>query len=666
MVERLLSISPRNESSRMDALGLFALEPKFARPSSSRLWVITAAAILAACVLPWLPRLGHPSLFADDIQRIGHAREFPFRALIAVPFNEHVAPLFQLVTWAAWKAAFGRLTSAPMTFTIAAYIPFVFTLVLLYRVLKRELDSTPAALFGLVLFSTSSVYDEAVMWYSGSSFMWALAAALAAYLCAIRACGKCGRNLGLTAAAVASMLAPAFSGVGILAGPFAAIRIATGSEALGSTSLRTRLLRSFAPLAGLAAYLAFYAAFRRFSPSAIQTKTHMDFVYGLWFVVRGPVDLLFPSLLGLIRAPTTPYSIAALVSTLFSLGCFALAIRFPRLRALVLGGLWLISAGYLLTFSARSEYEREWAIQAVRRYHLFPMLGFALILSATAARLGSKLRFDRRLALPLVLAAAVWMLVVGGGNFRKATRFYRFEFQLDTLTAIDRLDQVRLKCGYTYQQVFEAFEPIRTRWSPYPVGGSVFVLLSRTMPSTGSTDVHVRERLLERLDSADVEFVCSGIDVSRNLVVENGKLTGKSFTVGKLVRAVGVSLDPQDPHRFISKGFVSFLEFDLGADAGHARYLQLPIANEPGRWEIWWTSDKQDWSIARSVNVERGKAALDRGGTLASQSTFSVLPLESVPHWAPSLSKGPERQVHLRVIARTGRLHLGDEARVYR
>src|SRR5207248_557478 len=97
------------------------------------------------------------------------------------PFNEHLAPLFQSVSWLTWQFTGARLARAPLAFTLASYLPFGLTLGLLAWVLRRETRSTAAALAGLAVFAVSWLAVETVYWYSASSFMWSLLATLAAW-----------------------------------------------------------------------------------------------------------------------------------------------------------------------------------------------------------------------------------------------------------------------------------------------------------------------------------------------------------------------------------------------------------------------------------------------------------------------------------------------------
>src|SRR4051812_48240093 len=101
---------------------------------------------LALCAVPYLSRLRWPSLYADDVDRIAQLQTGTLRGFLLAPFNEHLAPLFQTVSWLTWQLSGARLARAPIAFTLASSLPFLLTLALLGWVLRRETRSTAAAL----------------------------------------------------------------------------------------------------------------------------------------------------------------------------------------------------------------------------------------------------------------------------------------------------------------------------------------------------------------------------------------------------------------------------------------------------------------------------------------------------------------------------------------
>src|SRR5947209_1948665 len=105
-----------------------------------------AVAFIVVCLAPHLDRLTHPSLYADDVVRVAQLQANPLGALLFRPFNEHVAPCFEAVSWLTWALAGRRLTAAPRAFTLAAFVPFGLASALLGRLVRREVGSTTAAL----------------------------------------------------------------------------------------------------------------------------------------------------------------------------------------------------------------------------------------------------------------------------------------------------------------------------------------------------------------------------------------------------------------------------------------------------------------------------------------------------------------------------------------
>src|SRR5262245_45579404 len=68
--------------------------------------LLVVLALLAT--LPYASRLAHPSLYADDVVRVACQRTMPLSQRLSLPFNEHLAPMFELVTSVTWLIADGR------------------------------------------------------------------------------------------------------------------------------------------------------------------------------------------------------------------------------------------------------------------------------------------------------------------------------------------------------------------------------------------------------------------------------------------------------------------------------------------------------------------------------------------------------------------------------
>ena len=425
---------------------------------------LSLAAPVAACLIlgasPHLARLKTPSLYADDVDRVAQLRTGTLGGILFAPFNEHVAPLFQVVSWTTWRLAGGRLAQAPLAFTLASFLPFVLTLAVLWRVLKRETRSDAAALVGLAVFSVSWLSIETVWWYSASSFMWSLLGTLTAWSAIDAGGGRSRRWLAL----LASTAAPSFSMIGILAGPVAAVKAVSAG---GRRAWRDAL----AALAGSLLFLAVYGL--------VYERGGVESSAGVWpgliAVSRAPAAALVPAVVGLRTLPTSGANglFLSLVSAAAALGLFVWAWKTPGERPTILSGLALIVGGYTLAFCARAGAPNL-QIMEVQRYHLFPMLGFVLVLTP-----GLRFAFgaSRRPVPQCWLAVLLVALLVAAhrSELRGRARFLRFPDQAATLATLDRLDDVCAREGVSRAQAIAALGPWPADWAP--PGRSVGVLL---------------------------------------------------------------------------------------------------------------------------------------------------------------------------------------------
>lgn len=249
---------------------------------------LVMVAFAAICLGPHLHRLGHPSLFTDDVYRIGDLQTKPLKALLFRPFEEHMAPLFEVVSWVTWHSAGQRLVHAPLAFTLMSYVPFVLSLWMLGLLVHRELGSLGTALVAVAAYCLSSLHAEVVYWYSASSFSWALLFTLVTLLClAPKARQKGQWNLGWSALAAA--LAPAFSAIGLLAGPLGAIRVAASSDGTARRGVRTAALT---PVLGTLLYLAVCSVFRYHDVLASSLEKKIDLGSGLAYALCAPTNVL--------------------------------------------------------------------------------------------------------------------------------------------------------------------------------------------------------------------------------------------------------------------------------------------------------------------------------------------------------------------------------------
>jgi hypothetical protein len=305
--------------------------------------VLLILAFLVIFLVPHLSRIRHASIYFDDISRIADLQTRPLSALWFRPFNEHMAPFFETVSWAVWQVAGRKLTHAPLAFTLASYVPFVLCLGLLAWWVRHETSSRTTALASTALFGLSPLYAEAVFFYSASSFTWALFWTMIVLLCAGSAEGVRGwaRHLGLF---IGSLLAPACSAIGLLAGPLGTIQLAAGHR-----DRQCGWFTVIIPTTGMLLYLAICSEFNyeHILESGIQRNS--DIARGFLLALRAPTARLLPGTFGFHDVDL--WLPSGLNLALTGLGLIAIipwASRSPQ-RGLIAAGLGLILGGYALT-----------------------------------------------------------------------------------------------------------------------------------------------------------------------------------------------------------------------------------------------------------------------------------------------------------------------------
>lgn len=190
--------------------------------------ILSATVLVLLCGIPYLRWMAYPSLFDDDFLRVGSLRRTSLVEALFRPFNEHMAPLFEIVTWLAWQGSGRSLINVPLAFMVASMLAFGVTVGLIGTMITHELRSRSAGLLAVVVFTLSAVSAETVLWFSASSFQWAASASISGWLAAARAVEsptRWGRRGWLAASGLAAFLAPGFSAIGVLAGPLGTLRI---------------------------------------------------------------------------------------------------------------------------------------------------------------------------------------------------------------------------------------------------------------------------------------------------------------------------------------------------------------------------------------------------------------------------------------------------------
>jgi hypothetical protein len=349
------------------------------QPAPRAALLLGAATCLAALALH-AHALAHPALVGDDFEIL--ARSWTWRAAwgnLWLTANEHAMPLGRLTTGALVALA-GRAENLPWVFAWHGPLAVLLGLPLVYLFVRRELGHPFYGLIAMALFGVSSVYQQAVFWFSSSFSVLSLDMTLLALLAA-QDWRRTGRAWPLLLSAFWAALAPAWFAIGILAGPLACLYLLPPRR--GALHIRAALV----PLLGSAAFLAVSL------PHTWERIMHLEHyqgetavrafhpLTGLLYTCRSLVDNLF---LGVFGVSTAPGQVCPLPLVFAVLAVLVLAgvwwwLAAPHRRLLLLG-LGFILANYFLVYGARSTWPwdaQPW-MHTWTRYHLFPQLGLTL------------------------------------------------------------------------------------------------------------------------------------------------------------------------------------------------------------------------------------------------------------------------------------------------
>jgi hypothetical protein len=582
---------------------------------------------ISLCMLPHLHRIQHASLFSDDITRIALIQTNPFSARLFRPFNEHIAPLFEIVTTVAWNLAGQRLTHAPLAFTLISFAPFVLSLVLLAEFVRRQLGSVTASVAAVMVFGISTVHVEAIYWYSASSFTWALMWTIVVLICCESAL-RSASPPALLGAALAALCAPAFSAVGLIAGPLGTIQMFASKP----FNARKSRLVAFAPVIGTVVYVAFYLGIRPTADVVSETGPSLTFENGFLASCRAPFEVLLPGLIGVrLDRAGVPLTLILLLSAVGIFGLLSWAWKSPA-RPLVVSGAGLIVGGYALTYLVRAHHGTYWLLQ-VQRYHLFPQAGLALLVTVALRRRFS--RADRRpLSRMCLLGALAAMLIVGRSSaLVELASSYHFPEQKPMLVAMERLDEIGRERGITRQQMLTALDPIRTRW--YPHEDNALAMLpdpSRVVKLAGAS---VRSVVLNELTLSEREALCGEMDASAYVrpTDDSGARPRQAAAVGKLV---GASEWPPHADRSEAPALpgIGYVEYQFQSSGLPAQVLSFTAGLKANRLLISWTDAKGRWSPSRSAHITLKTSQHPQGW---------MLPLDRLPHWG----QAPSRRIRI-------------------
>jgi hypothetical protein len=594
------------------------------RPRRDRLATLLTGIFIVLCLYPHWGRLRHPSLWSDDVLRVSELQTTPARAIFFRPFNEHIAPVFELVSWATWQLAGKRLIHAPWAFTFASLVPTLLCLAVLRRLVARECGSETTARVAVALFGISWVAIETAWWYSASSFAWALLGTLIAWLSVVEALHARSQRLraawwGL--AVLSALPAPAGSGIGLLAGPVAALRVLTDVDA--SKRRWSTWASASAPIVGTGAYLLVVSFFRYRDVLANSVQRNADLTLGLLSVARAPIDVLLPGLLGLRNIDVwLPHGRDVI---LFFVGLAVVAVWAwrSRRRGMIAAGVALILGGYGLTYPFRTVHGPHWILE-VERYHLFPQLGLVLVLAPALKRLLARWDDRPRASAFVAVAAAAILLVMHLPELRMRARAYHFAEQPRTLRALERVQNICEQQQITREQALNALDPIRTRWFDHEY--NALSMLGVPAVKSPIPSEQVRAKLLASLTAAEREALCGGMDATKYLrpISASGEL--ESVAVGSLVASYQMRPSAQAGRYEAWRG-PAYLEYRLETPPARATAHELELcwdaAGKDQSVELWWASDGGKWSETRRVLLKADPTP--RGSKWA-------IPLDRIPH----------------------------------
>ena len=132
--------------------------------------LILGMAVCLAAVALHVRAIYWPQLIQDDFDVIIKSWTWQTtRDNLLVPNNEHVMPFGRVSTWAMTNfLAGGRPTVVPVPAAVHGPLALVLGMWLLYLFVRRELACPFYGLVAMIVFGVTSVYQQAVWWYSAS------------------------------------------------------------------------------------------------------------------------------------------------------------------------------------------------------------------------------------------------------------------------------------------------------------------------------------------------------------------------------------------------------------------------------------------------------------------------------------------------------------------
>ena len=550
--------------------------------------------------LPMLERILYPTIFLDDVIRVVRLIERPMPGLLFAPFYEHVAPLFELVTWITWQIIGRKLEFVALGFSVASVLPWALALILLDRWLVRETGSRTASLIVVAAVAMSPLAMQTAWFFSASSFSWALAGILIAL---IGVCGMSQRPArSLVWIMVGTAMAPAGTSLGLLATPLAILRGFVDRKA----SRRAKVLMTVAAVVGLCSYAGAcrLAQVDLLSPirgqhgglrdamtgAQLSNSGKMDILFGLKYAITLPAQLLLPSSLGLpsswcATAQPSGFGWAAGILLLLALTALAIWAGAKWNRNLLIVGAGMIYLGYAMAFIARAgdvknEPTARFVYFICSRYHVLPLFGLAAVSCALLAALRPVRRCDIRPGLSAVLGSLVGLLLLAI-HYPELVDNWSFYMdhpdQCRTLSALQRVGSVARDEGLTRAQLVRISAPIARRWCAgilpnRPMGFPLMMLVEApNETATPRTDEEARGLLRDRLTPPERAALGSAACAPFGPGLPGGD--ARTLAVAKLAGLNQIQeTRPGHYRRPLAPGSMVF-QFDRTSDA---RFLVLP------------------------------------------------------------------------------------------
>jgi hypothetical protein len=576
----------------------------------SGMWVLVLV-FTGISLLPAFRRILHPTVLGDDITRLVDLTEHPLRELLFRPFNEHVAPVFEMVSWSTWQAIGHDLRLAPVGFCIASVLPWIGVLVLLGMWLRWETGSSTATLIALAMAAQSPLVLETLWWYSASSFSVAAVGVMTAIL---------GASLlpvqprwALLLVAIGSALGPAGSAIGLLAAPLSVLQALLNSAA----SWRRKRQAILVAVAGLATYLIVcaLAGTNVLSTARKCNEGIAEPLTGLGYALNVPGRLLWPAMLGVPPTWTTKTVFTGLAWLLGLLALLILSglIVKPRAtwnRRLVLIGSAMIYLAYAITYCSRAGMVRlghwtepELLYLFAERYHLLPLLGACTVISAVLAALPLVRRCDTLRGGPLKagIIAGLLALSVNRREVNQWTCLMTQPDQMLTFHALYRVGEVAKHEGITRDQLTRLFDPVIRDWNECLRDSPNFHFMklveqAPTAVARPLRDDEARARLLSHLTVEQQLVLGAGAAVSMRTV--SPLPDGKPLNIARRVKLKNVL--EFEPGHYRAEGSSAVVEYEMNSPAD-ARFLSLPGLATDQDVKISWSDGFGQWRRRQQV-----------------------------------------------------------------